>query len=79
MGPRTWMTSCPEALGILEFEKKKTVSWDLNSERVSWDLGLDEESRFSELAERRPVKIYEICRAFVESVSRELTMYEQSA
>ena len=47
------MTSCPEALKILEFEKKN--SWDLNSERESWDLGLDEASRFSELAEARPV------------------------
>ena len=42
MRPRTWMTSCPEALRILEFEKKKTtVSWDLNSERQSWDSSLE--------------------------------------
>ena len=40
------MTSCPEALRILEFEKKKTVSWDLNSERVSWDSSREEGSRF---------------------------------
>ena len=39
------MMSFPEALWILEFEKK-TVSWDLNSER---------KSRLSELAEARPV------------------------
>ena len=37
---------------ILEFEKKKTVSWD---------LGLDEACRFSELAEARPVGFYEMC------------------
>ena len=40
------MTSCPEALRILEFEKKK---------KNTWDSGLDEESRFSELAEANPV------------------------
>ena len=34
---------------------KKAVSWDLNSERESWDLGLDEANRFSEFAEARPV------------------------
>ena len=34
---------------------KKADSWDLNSERVSWDLGLNEASRFSELAAARPV------------------------
>ena len=44
IGPGTWMTSCPEAedYGIW----KKTVSWDLNSERVSWDSSLEEGSRF---------------------------------
>ena len=46
MRPGTWMTSYSEELWIWEFEKKKTVSWDLNSER---------KSRFSVLAETRPV------------------------
>ena len=46
MRPGTWLTSCPEALRIWEFEKKKTVSWDLKSERVSWDSSLEESSRF---------------------------------
>ena len=45
MGPGTWMTSSLEALKILEFEKK-TVSWDLNSERESWDSCLEEGSWF---------------------------------
>ena len=45
MRPEMWMTSCLEALRILEFEKKKE----------SWDLGLDKASWFSELAEVRPV------------------------
>ena len=36
-------------------KKKKIVSWDLNSEQESWDLGLDDASRLSELAEARPV------------------------
>ena len=49
------MTSCPEAgLRILRSEKK-AVSWDLNSERKSLDSSLEEASRFSELAESRPV------------------------
>ena len=43
-----------DELRIWGFEKK-AVSGDLNSERVSWDLGLDEANRFSELAEARPV------------------------
>ena len=40
------MRSCPEARGWGFWNLKKTVSWD---------MGLDEESRFSELAEARPV------------------------
>ena len=40
------MTSCPEAMGWGFGNLKKTVSWNLS---------LDEASRFSELAEARPV------------------------
>ena len=39
------MTSCPEAIGWGFWNLKKTVSWD---------LGLDEGSRFLELTEARP-------------------------
>ena len=45
------MPGSAEDMGIW----KNAVSWDLNSERKSWDLGLDEASRLSELAEARPV------------------------
>ena len=38
---------------------------------VSWDSSLEEGSR--------PVGFYEMCCVFVESVSTELTMHEQSA
>ncbi len=57
-----------DGLKILEFEKT-----------VSWDLGLDEARRFSKLAEAKPFGVYEMCRTFVDSVSQELTMYDQSA
>ena len=43
---------------ILEFEKKKN----------SWDSSLEEGRRFLELAEARPVGIYEMCHAFVEEI-----------
>ena len=46
MWPGTRMTSCPEAMGW--------GFWTLKKNR-SWDLDLDEESRFSELADARPV------------------------
>ena len=42
----TWMTSCPEAMGWGFWNLKKAGSWD---------LGLDEASRFSELVEASPV------------------------
>ena len=35
---------------------------------VSWDSTLEEGRRFSELAEARPVEVYEMCRAFVEEI-----------
>ena len=41
--------------------KKKTVRWDLNSERDSWDSSLEEGRRFF-------VGVYEMCRAFVEEI-----------
>ena len=53
------MKSCLEALRILELKKKKTVSWDKNSERESWD---------SSVEEGRPVGVYEMCRVFVEEI-----------
>ena len=62
------MTSCPEALRIFEVDKKKTVSWDLNSERESWNSSLEEGSRIFGHAEARPVGVYEMCRAFVEEI-----------
>ena len=40
-----WRHARKRGLRILEFEKKS----------VSWDLGLDEASRFSELTDARPV------------------------
>ena len=49
------MTSWPEAMGWGFWNLKKAVTWDLNSELESQDLGLDEASRFSELAEARSV------------------------
>ena len=62
------MTSCPEALRILEFEKKKTVNWDLNSERESWDSSLEEGSRFLVSPRRDQLGVYEMYRAFVEEI-----------
>ena len=44
------MLGSAEDLGI--WKKKKTVSWDLNSERVSWDSSLEEGSQFLVLPRR---------------------------
>ena len=40
--------------GFWKLEKKKTVSWDLNSERNSWDSSLKEGSRFLVSPKRDP-------------------------
>ena len=54
IGPGTWMTSCPEALRILGMGKKTTtVTWDLNSERGSWDFSLEEGNIYQPLRSGR--------------------------
>ena len=39
MGPGTWMTACPEAMGWGFSNLKKTVSWDLDLNKASWFFG----------------------------------------
>ena len=89
------MTSCPEALTILGIRKKKLLveiqTWARPDDFVrhgcralvkwveSWDSTLEEGRRFSEVAKARPVGVYEMCHALIESVSWELKMNEQSA
>ena len=66
-----WMTSCLEAMGL--------DSWVIWKKAVSWRLNLDGESWDSNLGEASSVVLLQDVRAFVGSVSWELTLDEQSA
>ena len=62
------MPGSAEDFGIWKKKKKNPVSWDLNSERESWDSSVEEGSRFLVSPSRDQLGVYEKCCAFVEEI-----------